>query len=220
MTARVDTPFYAPGPAEQTFPRLTEEQIARVGARGRTRPVVSGEILIPSGKPTTLFFVALTASIEVVRHGDLGDSIFRVIAPGEFTGEMSILSGRRMITTLRVRDAGDVLELQRDDLLALVQADAELSEIFVRAFLLRRAVLFSNGLGDVVLVGSNHSPDTIRIKEFLTRNAHPYAAIDPDHDEGVQDLLDRFRFDVDDLPVLICRGKTVLRNPTNRAIAD
>jgi thioredoxin reductase (NADPH) len=81
-------------------------------------------------------------------------------------------------------------------------------------------MLFSRGLGDVVLVGSNHSADTIRIKEFLTRNAHPYAAIDPDHDDGVQDLLDRFRFSVDDLPVLICRGKTVLRNPTNRAIAD
>src|SRR5436305_14193161 len=121
MTARVETPSYAPGPAEQTFPRLTEEQIARVATRGRRRRVEAGEVLIPSGKPTTLFFVALTASIEVVRHGDLGDSLFRVIAPGEFTGEMSILSSRRMITTLWVHAPGDVHDIQRYVHVALVQ---------------------------------------------------------------------------------------------------
>ncbi|MDX6429365.1 MAG: thioredoxin reductase, partial [Streptosporangiaceae bacterium] len=88
------------------------------------------------------------------------------------------------------------------------------------AFLLRRARVVAGGFGDVVLVGSNHSSDTIRIKEFLTRNLHPYVFIDPDRDSGVQDLLDRFKFEIADTPVLICRGTAVLRNPTNRAIAD
>ncbi|HMI47639.1 MAG TPA: FAD-dependent oxidoreductase, partial [Gemmatimonadaceae bacterium] len=113
-----------------------------------------------------------------------------------------------------------LIEVERDDLLTLIQTDAELSEIFVRAFLLRRARLVAGGFGDVVLVGSNHSSDTIRIKEFLTRNLHPYVFIDPDRDSGVQDLLDRFKFAIADTPVLICRGNAVLRNPTNRAIAD
>jgi thioredoxin reductase (NADPH) len=80
--------------------------------------------------------------------------------------------------------------------------------------------LIAQGRGDVLLVGSNHSADTLRIKEFLSRNVHPYSFIDPDRDEGVQDLLDRFRFAIADLPVLICRGTAVLRNPTNRQIAD
>ncbi len=206
--------------AEQIFPRLTEEQIARVRVRGRVRRVEHGDVLIPSGKPTALFFVVITATIEVVRVGSNGETTVRVISPGQFTGEVSILSGRPMISTLRVGDAGDVIEFDRDDLLSLVQTDAELSEIFVRAFLLRRAALVAGGLGDVVLVGSNHSADTIRIKEFLTRNAHPYAAIDPDRDEGMQEMLDRFSFTIDDLPVLICRGTSVLRNPSNREIAD
>ncbi|MDP9178456.1 MAG: FAD-dependent oxidoreductase [Gemmatimonadota bacterium] len=209
-----------PSAVDETFPKLTEEQIARVAARGRVRHVERGEILIPSGQPTSLFFVVLSATIEVVRISESGETTVRVIAPHEFSGEVSILSGRRMIVTLRAGESGDVIELQRDELLSLVQTDAELSEIFVRAFLLRRAVLFASGLGDVVLVGSNYSADTIRIKEFLTRNAHPYTAIDPDRDEGVQEMLDRFHFAIEDLPVLICRGTTVLRNPSNAAIAD
>jgi len=130
------------------------------------------------------------------------------------------LHGRRALVTLRVGEPGEVIEVDREQLLALVQIDAELSEIFVRAFLLRRAQLIAGGFGDVVLVGSNHSSDTLRIKEFLTRNAHPYSTIDPDSDPDVQHLLDRFQFSIDEIPVLICRGKTVLRNPTNREIAD
>jgi len=90
----------------------------------------------------------------------------------------------------------------------------------MRAFLLRRAALVAGGMGDVVLVGSSYSSDTLRIKEFLSRNAHPYSTIDPDNDPDVQDVLDHFKFSIDEMPVLICRGITVLRNPTNQEIAD
>ena len=84
-----------------------------------------------------------------------------------------------------------MIELDREQLLALVQTDAELSEIFMRAFILRRVELIAHGIGDVVLVGSNHSAGTLRIREFLTRNGHPYTYIDLDHDADVQDLLDQ-----------------------------
>lgn len=211
---------YLPSPVEETFPKLTEEQIARVAAHGRIRHVERGEILIASGQPTSLFFVVVSATIEVMRVTRDGQEIARVISDREFSGEVSILSGRPMFVSLRVGQSGDVIELQRDELLSLVQTDAELSEIFVRAFLLRRAALFANGFGDVVLVGSNYSAATIRIKEFLTRNAHPYTAMDPDRDDGVQEMLDRLHFTIDDLPVVICRRTDILRNPSNRAIAD
>ena len=113
-----------------------------------------------------------------------------------------------------------MIELDREHLLALVQTDSELSEILMRAFILRRVELIAQGLGDVVLVGSNHCSGTLRVKEFLTRNGHPYAYIDLDRDAGVQDLLDRFHVTAADVPVLICRGEVVLRNPTNQQIAD
>jgi thioredoxin reductase (NADPH) len=217
VTARLEEAPYVLRAPEHTFPLLTDEQIARVAVRGKRRQAESGEILIESGKPTTKFFVNISATIEVLRDGG---ATVRIIRPGEFTGEVSILSGRPMVVTLRVGQPGELIELERDELLTLVQADAELSEIFVRAFLLRRAALVAAGVGDVVLVGSNHSRETLRIKEFLTRNAHPYSWIDPDRDDSVQDMLDRFHFTINDLPVLICRGTAVLRNPTNREIAD
>ena len=100
-----------------------------------------------------------------------------------------------------------------------MQADSELSDLFVRAYLLRRVSPIAYGIGDVVLVGSMNSPGTLRIKEFLTRNRHPYNYIDLDRDAGVQELLDRFHVGVDDVPVLICRGTVVLRNPTNGEVA-
>jgi thioredoxin reductase (NADPH) len=104
--------------------------------------------------------------------------------------------------------------------LSLIQTDSELSDIFLRAFILRRVELITRGVGDVVLIGSIHSLDSLRIKEFLTRNGHPYSYIDLDRNAEVQDLMDRFSVSVKDLPVLICRGEVVLRNPTNQEIAS
>src|SRR5438067_1050948 len=116
--------------------------------------------------------------------------------------------------------AGEVIELNRHALQQLVQTDVELSEIIMRAFILRRLELIAHGIGDSVLVGSAHSPGTLRIKEFLSRNGHPYSYIDLDRDEGVQDLLDKFQVKIDEVPVLICRGTVVLRNPSNHQVAD
>jgi thioredoxin reductase (NADPH) len=205
---------------DQTFPKLTPEQVERIAVHGRMRRVERGEVLVAAGKPTPKFFVVSTGTIEALNLTSDGEATVTTILPGQFTGEVTMLSGRRALVTLRVGEPGEVIEVDRDQLLGIVQTDAELSEIFVRSFLLRRAQLIAGGFGDVVLVGSNHSSDTLRIKEFLTRNTHPYSIIDPDTDPDVQHLLDRFQFSLEEIPVLICRGRTVLRNPTNREIAD
>jgi thioredoxin reductase (NADPH) len=205
---------------EQIFPTLTPAQMERIAAHGRLRRVTAGEVLQAVGTPVTHFYVVRSGTLEGLQPMENGETTFRIITTGQFTGEVSMLSGRPALVTLRARDAGEMIEVDRENLLSLVQTDAELSEIFVRAFLLRRVGLLTGGYGDVVLVGSGHCSDTLRIKEFLTRNAHPYTSVDPDRDSGIQDLLDRFQFSVDDLPVLICRGSAVLRNPTNRQIAD
>jgi thioredoxin reductase (NADPH) len=130
-----------------------------------------------------------------------------------------MLSGRPGFVRIRATEAGAVIDVDREQLLALVQTDGELSEILLKAFILRHAELVARGISDVVLVGSSHSPGTLRIKEFLTRNAHPYTYIDLEHDPGVQDLLDRFHVGVEEVPILICRGDSALRNPSNRQIA-
>jgi thioredoxin reductase (NADPH) len=207
-------------PVEQVFPKLTPAQIARVAAHGLVRPVRKGEVLVAAGHPVESLFVVTAGSIEFVRQSAKGEEIIAVQRPGQFTGETSMLSGRQALINLRVGEPGEVIEVKRDDLLALVQTDSELGDIFMRAFILRRVELISHGFGDAVLIGSNFCQATVRVKEFLTRNGHPYTFVNLDQDSGVQDLLDRFGVKQGDVPVLICREKVVLRNPSNVQIAD
>jgi len=208
-----------PAAIDHAFPTLTEAQIARIAAHGTRHSVERGEVLIDTGAHNTRFFVVVSGEIQVVRNENDVETLVTVHSAGKFTGEVNMLSGRRSLVTVRVTESGEVLELNRDSLLQLVQTDAELGEIFMRAFILRRVALIAHNFGDVVLIGSNHSPGTLRIREFLSRNSHPYTNIDLDHDDGVQALLDRFNVDISEVPVLICQGATVLRNPSNSAIA-
>jgi thioredoxin reductase (NADPH) len=206
--------------ADELVPTLTATQVARIAAHGRLRQVQRGEILVEAGERTARFFVVTSGQIEIVRPSGATEELVAVYGPGMFTGEVNLLSGRRGFVQIRAADSGEVIEVDRQHLLTLVQTDSELSDILMRAFILRRVELIAHGFGDVVLLGSNHCAGTLRIKEFLTRNGHPYSSIDLDHDAGVQNLLDHFHVNVDDVPVVICRGEVVLRNPTNQQIAD
>lgn len=206
--------------ADEMVPTLTAAQMARIAAHGRVRQVQPGEVMVEVGQPLARFFVVTTGNIEIVRPSGSTEELIAVYGPGMFTGEVNLLSGRRSFVQIRAIGSGEVIEVDREQLLALVQTDSELSDILMRAFILRRVELIAYGFGDAVLVGSNHCAGTLRIKEFLTRNGHPYSFIDLDHDTGVQDLLDHFQVAEEDVPVLICRGEFVLRNPTNAQIAD
>jgi len=205
---------------DEMSPTLTGEQVARIAEYGRTRQVQRGEVLVEAGERTARFFVVKAGRVEIVRLSGATEEIVAVYQPGMFTGEINMLSGRRGLARIRAGEPGEVIELDREHLLALVQTDSELSDILMRAFILRRVELIARGFGDVVLVGSSHCSGTLRIKEFLTRNGHPYSYIDLDRDADVQELLDRLHVVEEDIPVLICRGEVVLRNPSNQQIAD
>jgi thioredoxin reductase (NADPH) len=203
---------------EHVFPTLTGAQIARIAAHGRPRTIRQGEVIVEAGDKIVPFFVVISGQVEIILPSATGETLIVVHTPGHFTGEVNMISGRRALFRARVREAGEVIELDREQMLALAQTDAELSEILMRAFILRRVELVSSGLGDVVMIGSAHSAGTLRIREFLTRNTHPFSYIDLDREADVQQTLDRFHVAIADVPVLICRG-TVLRNPTNQKIA-
>src|ERR671938_339475 len=205
---------------EKIFPKLTPAQIDRITAYGRTRSVQPGEVLIEHGDTSVPFFVVITGEVEIVRPFDAYETLVTVHGYGEFTGEVNMLSGRRSFFRARATKPGKVIELDHQQILGLVQTDAELSDILMRAFILRRVELIAAGVGDIVLIGSTHSAGTLRIKEFLMRNGHPYAYIDLERDPDVQNLLDGFHIAAGEVPVVICRGQLVLRNPSNQQIAD
>ncbi len=206
--------------AEQLYPTLTPTQIARIAPHGRRRPVEAREVLVQAGEPVARLFVVVTGWIDILRPSAAGEEVVVSFGPGKFTGEVTMLSGRPGLAQIRAGTAGEVIEVSRDDLLALIQTDGELSAIFMRAFVLRRVELIARGVSDVVILGSPHCQGTLRVREFLTRNGHPHTMLDLDRDAGVQELLDRFHVSAADVPVVITCGEVVLRNPTKEQIAD
>jgi len=210
----------AASPTERLFPILTAAQIVRIAAHGRRRPITRGDVLVEVGDKAVPFFVVVSGEIQILRPSGATNTLIVAHGAGQFLGEGNMITGRRALMRAYVSEPGEVVELERDQLLALVQTDAELSEILMRAFILRRSELIAAGLGDVVLIGSTHCAGTLRVKEFLTRNGHPYHYIDLDRDTDAQELLDRFHVTAADVPVLICRGDAVLRNPSNQQIAE
>jgi thioredoxin reductase (NADPH) len=204
---------------EQMFPQLTPAQIARISTIGTRRSVHAGDVLFDVGDQNTCLFVVISGGIEIVLPATDHEESITVHGPGNFTGEVNMLSARRSLVRGRVIADGEVVAVDRDDLRGLVQRDSELSEILMRAFILRRLELVARGKSDLVLLGSRHSASTLYLKEFLTRNGQPFLYQDVDTEPGVQAMLDRFHVGISEVPVVVCRGGHVLRNPTIESLA-
>lgn len=207
-------------PQAEAFPVLTAAQIDRIRPYGASRTVRAGEILFEPGRMGMPCFVVLSGKLEILMTKLSGEQVLVTYGSGGFSGEMVLISGARSLSRGRVAEPGEFLELSADALHSLIAKDAELSDIFMRAFIQRRLALITGGLGNVIILGSRHSANTLRLREFLTRNGHPHTYVDLDSDSAAQELLDRFNLKVDEIPVVICGGKTVLRNPTTQQLAQ
>ncbi len=204
----------------ETFPILSEDQIARIATHGQKRPIKQGEVLVHPGEHYIKFYVVLSGQIQAFTRKCQGEELIASVQPGMFTGEIAMVTDRRGLVELRVTVSGEVIEVDRKELLTLIQTDSEFSDILMRAFILRRVNLIEHQYGDAVLLGSNNCSGTLRIKEFLIRNGHPYMFIDLDRDSGVQEILDHFHISYEEVPVLICRGELLLKRPSNAQIAE
>ncbi len=207
-------------PTEGMFPILDQAQIARLMPLGQEHHLAAGEIVYDQGDSEHGVFVVLEGSVELVNIVNGQETVLMVNGQGKFTGEVNQLSGRRSLVRCRAHEASRLLEISRANLQRIMQNDAALGEVFLRAFILRRVYLITNSVGDAVLIGSSNSADTMRLKGFLSRNGHPFTYVDVERDSDVQTVLDHFDIRVTDIPVLICRGELVLRNPTNAEAAE
>lgn len=204
----------------QVFPVLTEAQINRIRPFASLRHVNDGDVLFRADDSDAPFFILLSGSMEIVQPDMNGERLVANHGPGEFTGEMTMITGHRALVCGRMTSVGDVLEMSGSGLRSLVARDGELSEMFMRAFILRRLILINRNQGNAILMGSRYSAKTLRLREFLTRNGHPYVYVDLDVDQESQALLDRFAVSVSEIPVVICNYRTVLRNPSIQELSD
>ncbi len=204
----------------EAFPLLTPAQIDRIRPYGTLRTVRAGEILFEAGDLGMPCFVVLSGKLDIVMRRLSGEHVFATHRPGGFSGDLVLISGTGSLARGRVAESGEFLEVPVAALRSLLAKDAELSDIFMRAFIQRRLALVAGGIGNVIILGSNYSANTLRLREFLTRNGHPHTYVDLDSDAASQELLDRFDLKIDEIPVVLCSGKAVLRNPTTQHLAE
>jgi thioredoxin reductase (NADPH) len=199
------------------FPRLTEAQIGMLAARGSRRAVHAGDVLFAEGDRGFCFYVVLRGAVEILERSRGHEHTVVVHEPQEFTGDVDMLTGRAALVTARVVADGELLELGAKTLREAVDEDAELGEVVIKAFLMRRTLLLSEGFAGVKIIGSRFSADAHGLRDFATRNAVPFTWIDLEMDPDAEALLRHFGIPPSETPVVIGREGKLHRRPS---IAD
>jgi thioredoxin reductase (NADPH) len=205
---------------EQVLPRLDERQIANLMQFGERRHYRAGEILFSQGDRHVGMFVVLSGRIDIVRDTIAGEELLVTYETGGFSGEIGLLSGRGSIASCRAREDCEVLVIDEASLRRIVVTHAELSELIMRAYILRRVAMLEASTAPITLVGSRFASETHRLRQFLLRNGQPHAYLDLVEDADTKAVLERFGITEDELPVAITGQGQVLRGPSIGTLAD
>ena len=218
----MSAPFSASWDARraQMFPVLTPGEVARIARFGKPRRFADGARVLQTGKPNDSLFVVLSGTIRVTGRDAHGQD-FPVVehGPGNFSGEVSQLSGKPSFVDGVAVGEVEAIEINGEQVHALLIADAELGEKMMRAMILRRVALIEVGVGGPVLIGPATSPDVARLRSFLSRNGIPHQLLDPAVDTDARAFLERYAPDPEQLPLAVCPDGEVLRNPTESELA-
>jgi thioredoxin reductase (NADPH) len=199
-------------------PTLREDQIEILRRYGRTRKTAVGDILFRAGDTDNDFVIVLEGVVEVVDDFAGEARTIGTFLAGRFLGELNMLTGQAMYLTAVVREAGEVLAIPRGQLKEIVTEEPNLSDIILKAFLARRAYMIRTGLG-MRIIGSRHSTDAARLREFAARNRLPHVWIELENDPRAEPLMKRFFVRPAETPVTIWQDEDVLKNPTNLEFA-
>lgn len=204
----------------QMFPVLADDELARTRRFGAVRRFADGERLYETGKPSPGMFVVLSGTVRITgRDGHGHDLLIAELPVGGFSGEIGQLSGRRALADAVARGEVEALLISPEQLRGLLVAEAALGEEIMRALILRRVGLIELGAGGPLLIGAPSSPDVARLRNFLGRNGIPHLVLDPASDPDAQEIVERYAPSPADLPLAACPDGSVLRNPTESALA-
>jgi thioredoxin reductase (NADPH) len=203
----------------QMFPTLTPEEMTRLRRFGEARRFAQGEAIATVGQTGPGLVLILEGEVEVSQH-DETDKRSHIVTHGRgsFMGELAQLSQRPSLVDAHALTDVEAVVLPPDRLRALLVAEADLGERIMRALILRRVGLIESGAGPVI-IGAGDDADVLRLVNFLRRNGHPHRHIDPKTDSCAATLVERFKVEVEELPIVLCPGGQLLRNPPEGALA-
>src|SRR3712207_2011353 len=201
----------------QTFPRLTDEQVARAKAFGRIQDLPKGRVLFSRGDRTVDFFLVLEGNIEIYDEGPDGQpNVFTIHGKHQFTGELDLFNDRDILVGGRMGENGRVARMNRAQFRRLLTAEPDIAETIMRAFILRRVGLMQHAQGAVTLVASRsrRAGDALRLQRFLSRNGYPLRVLDLEGDgDAGRAALEAHGFGADELPVGVCGPQRGLSRP-------
>ncbi|MDQ3862245.1 MAG: FAD-dependent oxidoreductase [Actinomycetota bacterium] len=197
---------------------LSEDQIEVLSRYGQTRETEAGQVLFRAGDSSNDFFVVLEGEVEIIDDFAGEVRTVGVFSPGTFLGDLHMLTGQGVPLSAVVSVGGKLLAIPREQLKEVVTEDSDLSDIILKTFLARRSFLMRIGVG-LRIVGSRHSGDATRLREFAARNRLPHVWIELEEEPKSEALLERFGVKPSETPVTIWQGKDVLKNPTNAELA-
>ena len=204
----------------QMFPVLEPMEIERVRRFGKVRSYGTGEALAKVGEKGHGLTVILAGTVDITQHDESGRrDLIVTYGPGAFMGELAQLAGRPALVDAYAQTAVDALIIPPEQLRALLIAEAELGERIMRALILRRVGLLERGAGGPVIVGRAENGDVLRLQSFLQRNGHPRQTLNPESDPEAKALIERFHVDPGQLPIVLCPGGELLRNPSENELA-
>ncbi|MEP6661150.1 MAG: cyclic nucleotide-binding domain-containing protein [Acidimicrobiales bacterium] len=201
------------------FPTLDDTQLAALDALGTRRSIQAGDYLYREGDPTYDFYVVVSGAVDIVQHADGEELLIARHGAGRFLGELNMLTGLRVFVSARVAERGEVIVVPAADLRQVLSSQPALSNTILAAFMARRDALLGGASAAIRVVGSRFSPQSLDVREFLSRSRIPHEWLDPDHDAAVERVLREFEVTPAELPVVIVSGE-VLRRPTPGALAE
>ena len=205
---------------DQMFPDLDPLELERVRSFGEVRSFAAGEALFTTGHVGGGFFVILAGKVDVTQRDQSGQpSLIVSHGPGQFMGELAQLAGRPSLADATAREPVQALLIPPNRLRALLVAEADLGERIMRALILRRVGLLETGAGGPVIVGRSDNGDVLRLEGFLRRNGQPLRLLNSETDAEAKALIERFHVDPGQLPIVLCPGGQLLRNPSEDELA-
>jgi thioredoxin reductase (NADPH) len=205
---------------DQIYPTLEQPEIERMRRFGELRSFRAGESLLTSGQVPPGLMVILAGKVGISEHGYIESSVPIIIhRPGNIMGELAQLAGRPALVDAVAEEPVEALIIPPERLRALMIGEAELGERIMRALILRRVAILQAGTGGPVILGRPQNGDVLRLQGFLRRNGHPHQLLDPETDTAAKALIERFHVDREQLPIVLCPGGQLLRNPGEDELA-